>query len=195
FAVRAGTQWWPLRAADHVRGRGHGQRDHHRASPMSITADLSGSVAVVTGASSGIGRHFCTLLADSGAVVVAAARRAERLAKLQRADGRIVPKTCDVTSSADNERVIERDVARGGPHTLGNAVAFGDAVPARRRWREDFGRTLERDLTGTLEMSAFAARPMGKAGGSILNIGSVLGLCGSWPGTQAASCAPKGGVV
>lgn len=162
---------------------------------MSITADLSESVAVVTGASSGIGRHFCTLLADSGAVVVAAARRAERLAKLQRADGRIVPKTCDVTSSADNERVIERAVALGGPHILVNAAGFGDAVPALEHPVEDFRRTLDVDLTATFEMSVLAARAMGERGGSIINIASVLGLTGSWPVTQAAYCAAKGGVV
>ncbi len=162
---------------------------------MSITADLSGSVAVVTGASSGIGRHFCTLLADSGAVVVAAARRAERLAKLRRADGRIVPKTCDVTSSTDNERVIERAVALGGPHILVNAAGFGDAVPALEHPVEDFRRTLDVDLTATFEMSVLAARAMGERGGSIINIASVLGLTGSWPVTQAAYCAAKGGVV
>lgn len=162
---------------------------------MSLTADLSGSVAVVTGASSGIGRHFCTLLADSGATVVAAARRTERLAELRRADGRIVPETCDVTSSADNGRVIDRAVALGGPHILVNAAGFGDAVPALEHPVEDFRRTLDVDLTATFEMSVLAARAMSGRGGSIINIASILGLTGSWPVTQAAYCAAKGGVV
>ncbi|MFZ2240823.1 MAG: SDR family NAD(P)-dependent oxidoreductase, partial [Gordonia amarae] len=49
---------------------------------MTITADLSGQIAVVTGASSGIGRHFCSVLTANGAKVVAAARRRERLEEL-----------------------------------------------------------------------------------------------------------------
>lgn len=162
---------------------------------MSLTADLNGSVAVVTGASSGIGRHFCTLLADSGATVVAAARRAERLAELRRTDGRIVPETCDVTVSADNERVIERAVALGGPHILVNAAGFGDAVPALEHPVEDFRRTLDVNLTATFETSVLAARAMEERGGSIINIASILGLTGSWPVGQAAYCAAKGGVV
>src|SRR5436189_849165 len=63
--------------------------------------DLSGQVALVTGASSGIGQHFAEVLAASGAKVAAAARRADRLAELARAiderGGRCLPVACDVT--------------------------------------------------------------------------------------------------
>ena len=100
-----------------------------------------------------------------------------------------------MTSSTDNERVIERAVALGGPHILVNAAGFGDAVPALEHPVEDFRRTLDVDLTATFEMSVLAARAMGERGGSIINIASVLGLTGSWPVTQAAYCAAKGGVV
>ncbi|GAA3724699.1 hypothetical protein HDA32_002962 [Spinactinospora alkalitolerans] len=162
---------------------------------MALSADLTGRVAVVTGASSGIGRHFCGLLADSGATVVAAARRTERLAGLRRPDGRIIPETCDVTVTDDCERVVDRAAELGGPHILVNAAGFGDAVPALEHPVEEFRRTLDVDLTATFEMSVLAARAMDGRGGSIVNIASILGLVGSWPVTQAAYCAAKGGVV
>ncbi|TYB44092.1 SDR family NAD(P)-dependent oxidoreductase [Actinomadura chibensis] len=156
---------------------------------------LDGRVAIVTGASSGIGRHMCRVLAEAGATVVAAARRESRLRELSAADDRIVAVACDVTSSADCARAVERAADFGGPDVLVNAAGFGDPVPALELQVEEFRRTLDVDLTGTFEMSAQAARAMRGRGGSIVNIASILGLGASWPVSQAAYCAAKGGVV
>ncbi|WP_206422632.1 SDR family NAD(P)-dependent oxidoreductase [Nocardioides pantholopis] len=161
---------------------------------MSLTADLDGVVAVVTGASSGIGRHMCSVLTRNGARVVAAARRADRLAELAEADDRITAQVCDVTDADDCTRLIEAAQDLGGPHVVVNAAGFGDARPALETSVEDFRRTLDVDLTATFQVSTLAARAM-PDGGSIINIASILGLVGSWPVTQAAYCAAKGGVV
>ena len=59
---------------------------------------LQDRVAIVTGASSGLGARFATVLAEAGAQVVAAARRLERLEELARSQPRIVPVTCDDSS-------------------------------------------------------------------------------------------------
>ncbi|OLT27317.1 hypothetical protein BJF79_01580 [Actinomadura sp. CNU-125] len=162
---------------------------------MSKLFSLDDRVAIVTGASSGIGRHMCHVLAEAGATVVAAARRASKLDELAKESDRIVPQTCDVTSSADCARVVEKAVDLGGPHVLVNAAGFGDPVPAFDVAIEDFRRTLDVDLTATFEMSVLAAKTMRGRGGSIVNIASICGLGASWPVTQAAYCAAKGGVV
>lgn len=161
---------------------------------MTLTADLGGKVAVVTGASSGIGRHFCSLLSRSGATVVAAARRLERLEELAAGDERIVPQQCDVTLADDVARLIETAAVHGGPDVVVNAAGFGEPTPAAETSISDFQRTLEVDLTATFAVAQAAAAAMGN-GGSIINIASILGLSGSWPITQAAYCAAKGGVV
>ncbi len=164
------------------------------AAPAALRADLAGRVAVVTGASSGIGRHLCGVLTANGATVVAGARRLERLEELGRADASVIPVRCDVTSEADCAGLIAAAQAAGGPHIVVNAAGFGDAVPALELSADDFRRTLEVDLTATFRMCTAAARAM-PSGGSIINIASILGLSGSWPVTQAAYCAAKGGVV
>lgn len=106
---------------------------------MTLTADLSGKVAIVTGASSGIGRHFCRLLAGSGAQVIAAARRLDRLDELAAADPRIVAVRCDVGVDEDCVQLIKEAHALGGPHILVNAAGFGDALPALETPMANFG--------------------------------------------------------
>ena len=162
---------------------------------MSALFGLDGRVAVVTGASSGIGRHMCRVLAGAGAPVVAAARRESRLRELAEANDRIVAQACDVTVSEDCARLVARAAALGGPHVLVNAAGFGDPVPALDLPVEEFRRTLEVDLTATFELSRQAAAAMRGRGGAIVNIASIFGLGASWPVTQAAYCAAKGGVV
>ncbi|NVI86999.1 SDR family NAD(P)-dependent oxidoreductase [Actinomadura sp. BRA 177] len=163
---------------------------------MSGLFALDGRVAVVTGASSGIGRHMCGVLAEAGATVVAAARRADRLEELAESHRRIAAEPCDVTSGEDCARVVALAVALGGPHILVNAAGFGDPVPAFELSVDGFRRTLDVDLTAAFEMSLRAAEAMrGGAGGSIVNIASIFGLVGSWPLVQAAYCAAKGGLV
>lgn len=165
---------------------------------MTLNADLSGSTAVVTGASSGIGAHLVAVLAGAGATVVAAARRKSRLDALTSAVPGTIAQVCDVTDGGQCSALIdtarEADGNAGTVDILVNAAGFGDAAPALETSADDFRRTVEVDLTGTFQMCTAAAGAMGD-GGSIINIASVLGLAGSWPVTQAAYCAAKGGVV
>lgn len=161
---------------------------------MTISADLSGRVAIVTGASSGIGRHFCAVLSANGAHVVAAARRIDRLEQLV-ADGAAARAVeCDVTKDGDVAALVAAAVEFGGPHIVVNAAGFGDEGDALEVSVDDFRRTLDVDLTATFAVSQAAAKEMG-SGGAIINIASILGLGASWPVKQAAYCAAKGGVI
>ncbi|SOD71812.1 hypothetical protein SAMN05892883_1280 [Jatrophihabitans sp. GAS493] len=163
---------------------------------MTATTDLTGQVAVVTGASSGLGRHFAVVLADAGATVVAAARRLDRLEELAASHTGIVAQQCDVTNSADCAALIQRATELGGVDILVNNAGWADPQPALEQPVESFRKTLDIDLTATFELSAAAARSMiPRGGGSIVNIASVLGLVAAAPITQAAYCAAKGGVI
>ncbi|HNP55346.1 MAG TPA: SDR family oxidoreductase [Gordonia sp. (in: high G+C Gram-positive bacteria)] len=161
---------------------------------MTITADLGGRVAIVTGASSGLGRHFCSVLSGNGAQVVAAARRIDRLEHLV-ADGAAARAVeCDVTNDGDVGALVAAAVELGGPHIVVNAAGFGDEGDALEVSVDEFRRTLDVDLTATFAVSQAAAKEMG-SGGAIINIASILGLGASWPVKQAAYCAAKGGVI
>src|SRR5688572_2746336 len=93
---------------------------------------LDGRVAVVTGASSGLGDRFARVLHAAGATVVAAARRTDRLADLAADLGeRLVPMTCDVLSDDDCERLIADAIALDGHlDVLVNNAGIGAPVAA-----------------------------------------------------------------
>ena len=161
---------------------------------MTLSADLSGKVAIVTGASSGLGKRFCTVLAENGATVVAAARRLDRLQELAATDPRIVPVRCDVGVDEDCVQLVKEAHVLGGPHILVNAAGFGESLPALETPMADFRRTIEIDLTATFQLAVEARRVM-EPGGSIINIAPILGLVGSSPLPQSAYAAAKGGVI
>ena len=92
-------------------------------SRVSDLFDLRGAVAVVTGASSGLGEGFARTLVDAGATVVAAARRLDRLEVLAKeldgtgpSGGMVVPVACDVTSPDDRRRLVETAARISRPH-------------------------------------------------------------------------------
>ncbi len=159
---------------------------------------LDGRVAVVTGASSGLGDRFARVLHAAGATVVAAARRAERLDALAGALGeRLVPVTADLTVSEDRERVVARAVEVGGRlDVLVNNAGYGVPAAAESEPVEHFERTMDINVTAVYHLAQLAAREMLPAGrGSIVNIASVLGLVAAAPIKEAAYCASKGAVV
>lgn len=159
---------------------------------------LAGKVAVVTGASSGLGAGFAAALASAGADLVLAARRADRLdsvADAVRAHGRrVVTVTADVT---DPDACAE--VARAAVEQLGhldvlvNNAGLGTAVPALRETPEQFRSVVDVNLHGAYWMAQAAARVMPR-GSSIVNIASVLALIASYA-PQAAYAASKAGLV
>ncbi len=145
--------------------------------------DLTGKVAIVTGASSGLGRHFALTLAKAGAKVAVAARRTEKLNELAREietfDGRAVPVTLDV-ESADSVRaaVAAAETELGPISILVNNAGMVSTAPLLETGTEDWDRVIAVDLRGAWLMAQEVARHMVRLGhgGSIVNIGSILGI-------------------
>ena len=168
--------------------------------PIDVLAPfrLDGRVAVVTGASSGLGERFARVLHAAGATVVAAARRADRLAALADDCGdRLIPVTCDVTVADDCRRVIDAATADGARlDVLVNNAGLGEPMPAEHESMDHFRRVVDVNLHGLFELCQLAFAPMvAQGGGSIVNVASMLGLVGSAPIKQASYCASKGAVV
>jgi NAD(P)-dependent dehydrogenase (short-subunit alcohol dehydrogenase family) len=160
---------------------------------------LDGKVALVTGASSGLGRGFAYALAEAGADVVIAARRLDRLMALadeiQSVHGvRALPVQLDVTDPAACAEAVSATIAGlGRLDVLINNAGLGTAVPALRETPADFSRVVDANLHGTFWMAKAAAGVM-EPGSSIVNIASVLGLVKSYA-PQAAYASSKAGVV
>ena len=160
---------------------------------------LDGRVAVVTGASSGLGVRFATVLHAAGASVVVAARRADRLDALagELGDDRVVPVTCDIADDADCERLVATAVDRFGRlDVLVNNAGTSVTVPAEDEPLDEWRQVVDVNLTGLFALSQLAGRQMLAQGrGSIVNIASILGLVASAPIKQASYAATKGAVV
>ena len=140
---------------------------------------LDGKVAVVTGASSGLGAAFATGLAEAGADVAICARRTDRLeatrAEVEALGRRCLAVTADVAKPEDCARVVEETVgALGRVDILVNNAGIGTAVPATRETPEQFRQVIDINLNGSYWMAQACARVM-EPGSSIVNISSVLG--------------------
>jgi len=159
---------------------------------------LDGRVALVTGASSGLGVGFAEALAQAGADVVLAARRADRLeetAEAVRALGRrALPVATDVTDPAQCESVVAAAMTEFGRlDILVNNAGVGTAVPATRETPEQFRSVIDLNLNGAYWAAQAAGRAM-KPGSSIINVSSILGLTtAELP--QAAYSASKAGLI
>lgn len=142
---------------------------------------LDGKIALVTGASSGLGRHFAQRLAAQGATVLAAARRSTPLEALSeeiaREGGACHPVTMDVTDPASVAEAFAR-IARDGHGPL--AILVNNAGVATTRAAiemsaEEWQGVLAANLTGAFLVARHAAQAMEGAGGSIVNVASILG--------------------
>ncbi|MDA0162475.1 SDR family oxidoreductase [Solirubrobacter ginsenosidimutans] len=159
---------------------------------------LDGKVAVVTGASSGLGAAFAVGLAEAGADVVIAARRADRLkgtaSQVEALGRRCVAVTADVSLPDDCTRVVAEAVdGLGKVDILVNNAGVGTAVPATRETPDEFRRVIDVNLNGSYWMAQACGRVM-KPGSSIVNIGSVLGqTTGALP--QAAYASSKAAII
>ena len=166
--------------------------------PVLSRFSMAGRVALVTGASSGLGAGFAVALAQAGADVVLAARRADKLADTSRQVrelGRAAlavetdvtdPDACQAAADAAIERFGRLDA-------LINNAGLGTAVPALRETPEQFREVIEVNLLGAYWMAQAAARVMAP-GSSIVNVASVLALIKSY-NPQAAYSASKAGLV
>lgn len=159
---------------------------------------LDGRVAIVTGASSGLGVAFARGLAEAGADVVLAARRVDRLektAELVREAGRqAVTVETDIADPEQAQRMVDHAVEQlGRVDILINNAGIGTAVPATKETPEQFRQVIDINLNG----SYWAAQAVGRVmqpGSSIVNISSVLGLTTAGL-PQAAYSASKAGVI
>lgn len=145
--------------------------------------DVNGKVALITGASSGLGNHFARTLAFAGATVVVAARRADRLeslvADIASGGGRAVAVPLDVTDPASVERAIAAAVERAGtPDIVVNNAGIAQAKPALELTEEDWRQVMNTNLDGAWRVAQAAAKAMtaAKKGGTIVNTASILGL-------------------
>ena len=158
---------------------------------------LDGKVAIVTGASSGIGVAFAQSLAEAGADVVLGARRVEKLAdtaKLVEAAGRrALTVATDVADPEQCQALVDAAMAEfGRVDVLVNNAGIGTAVPATRETPEQFRAVIDVNLNGCYWMAQACGRVM-QPGSSIINISSVLGITtGGLP--QAAYSASKAGL-
>ena len=159
---------------------------------------LDGKVAVVTGASSGLGVAFSKALAEAGADLVLGARRSQRLnetgAIVESIGRRFVAKTTDVSKPEDCTALIDYAIESfGHVDILVNNAGIGTAVPATHETPEQFRQVIDVNLMGAYWMAQAFARAA-KDGGVIVNISSVLGLRpGGLP--QAAYASSKAGLI
>jgi NAD(P)-dependent dehydrogenase (short-subunit alcohol dehydrogenase family) len=159
---------------------------------------LDGKVAVVTGASSGLGAVFARTLAEAGADVALGARRVDRLAEtrsaVEQTGRRAVAVATDVSRPEDCQALVDAAMAEfGRVDVLVNNAGVGTAVPATRETPEQFRSVLDVNLHGCYWMAQACARVM-QPGSSIVNISSVLGLTTAGL-PQAAYAASKAGLI
>ncbi|MFS2014175.1 SDR family NAD(P)-dependent oxidoreductase [Azospirillum sp. CT11-132] len=167
---------------------------------MSVTIDLTGKTVLVTGASSGLGRHFAGVLAKAGARVALAARRTDALAEtraaIEAAGGSAVVVAMDVTDPASVTAAVgEAWGALGRIDILVNNAGVTATRPFLDMSEEEWDRVVDTNLTGCARVARAVAQRMrdDKQGGAIVNIASILGM--RVAGQVSSYIAAKGGLV
>ena len=170
-----------------------------QAEPKRVRVDLAGQVAIVTGASQGIGRAIAETLAANGATVALVARSAGKLADvaaaIRAAGGTAEEFPCDVSKSADVQAVVDAIHAKLGRIDIlvNNAGVTRDTLLPRMS-DEEWDEVLTTNLRGPFLFMRAASRPMMQQRyGRIVNVASVSGLIGN-PG-QSNYSASKAGLV
>ena len=159
--------------------------------------DLGGRVALVTGGSDGIGRAIAILLAERGADVAVAARRAERLEQAAKAIGeaggrRTLAVTGDVTDAEQAASIVARTLKEFSRlDILVNNAGGAQYAALRKASAEQWRRDLDLNLSSAFYCSQAAYPHLAKSGGCIVNISSLAGQHGTM-GTIGYSSAKAG---
>ena len=158
---------------------------------------LDGKVAVITGASSGLGRRFAKVLSSAGASVALAARRMDRLEALAQELPAALPVQCDVTRDADVDTLVEKTIERFGKvDVLVNGAGTADPYPAEEEPLEEFREVLALNLTAAFVVAQRVGRRMlEQRSGSIVNIASVVGFRGRAIRPLPGYAASKAGLM
>lgn len=164
--------------------------------------DLKGNVAVVTGASTGLGLQMAKAFASQGANLVLLARRMNLLEENARAiteefGVEVLPFACDITKTEMVEAAVKATMERfGRVDILVNNAGTGAVGPAEEITDEQFRHEMNIDLFGTFVCAREFGKEMIKAKyGRIINIASMYGLVGNMIVGSAPYHAAKGGVV
>ena len=163
--------------------------------------NLKGRVAVITGASSGLGKQMAKAFAEQGADLAILARRVERLeelkAELEPMGVRVVPIKCDVTSTEDIDnaaRLVEQTY--GKVDILVNCAGSSKDKGALEMNDEEWDFTISTDMTSVFKMTRAFGNIMKKRNyGRIINIASMYGMVGNSEIPTIAYHSSKGGVV
>lgn len=158
---------------------------------------LNGRVAIVTGASKGIGAQIARTLGAAGASVVvnyAGSREGAEsvVSEIKAAGGNAIAVQADVSKAPDAQRLVAQTVkAFGAPNILVNNAGVYDFAPLEAITAEHFHRLFDINVLGLLQVTQEAVKHFGPKGGSVINISSVvstLSLPGSsvYAGTKAA---------
>lgn len=164
--------------------------------------DLTGQVAVVTGASTGLGLQMAKAFASQGANLVLLARRQnlldENKADIEKEYGvKVLAHACDITDPEQVKAAVKATMdAYGRVDILVNNAGTGAVAPAVDITDDQFNNELKIDLFGTFLCAREFAKEMIRAHyGRIINISSMYGLVGNMAATCAPYHAAKGGVV
>ncbi len=164
--------------------------------------NLEGQIAVVTGASSGLGRQMARALAAQGATLVVLARRIDRLkdlaSELQTDYGtKVTPIQCDVTDSSNISNAANQvEMEFGRVDILLNCAGSSKDAGVLEMTDNEWDFTISTDLTSVFKMTRAFANIMKKNHyGRIINIASMYGLVGNTEIHTVAYHASKGGVV
>lgn len=164
--------------------------------------DLKGQVAVVTGASAGLGLQMAKAFANQGANLVLLARRQNLLEENARIISReygveVLPIVCDITITEQVQNAVEKTIEKfGRVDILLNNAGTGAVGPAQDITDEQLKHEIEIDLFGTFICAREFGKKMIEAGyGRIINIASIYGLVGNMIVGSSPYHAAKGGVV
>ncbi len=157
---------------------------------------LDGRVAIVTGASAGLGHRFATTLADAGATVVVCARRLEPLTALAAEHPAVHAVRCDVAEAEQRQALVDETLRRFGRiDVLVNNAGISSGGPDAQLDADVFARVVRVNLEAAFALTVLVGTSMRERGaGSVVNVSSMFGRVAVSPVSDAGYAASKAGL-